>query len=206
MRSDHIGHLTEQGRYEMKAYGISTVIDLRSPSELRGDPGKRPRVKGVKYVHRPLVDDSNMRKLGEASNMFERYLMMLNNRPQAFRGIFNAVAEADEEGGVLFHCYAGKDRTGLVAAMLLSLASVPAEHIAVDFAETDEQLAKKYAQWISEAPPEKRDEMRSELQCPPDRILGVLDYLDRTWGGVGGYLEASGMKPANIDVVSAKLI
>jgi len=106
---------------------------------------------------------------------------------------------------VLFHCFAGKDRTGLVAAMLLEMAGVPPDHIAADFGETDVQLAGQYEKWISQAEPEKRDEMREELRCPPERILGVLDYLHQKWGGAASYLEASGMTQANIDRVTAKL-
>ena len=203
VRSDNIRNLTPAGRESMQAYGVTTVIDLRSPSEVNGDQQENVRVGGVEYVHRALVDDANMRRLGEAADMFERYLMMLNKRQEAFCSIFTSVADA--EGGVLFHCFAGKDRTGLVAAILLALARVPQDHIAADFAETDLQLAKQYEAWINEAAPEKRDAMREELRCPPDRILGVLDYLEQEWGGVESYLEASGMTPANIDRVSAKL-
>ncbi len=212
VRSDNIGFLNAAGREAMHAYGMSTVIDLRSDSELTGasdprfprDPDKKERVAGVTYLHRALVDDASMRKLGEASNMFDRYLLMLNRRPQAFCGIFTSIAEAD--GGALFHCFAGKDRTGLVAAMLLEMAGVPPDCIADDFGETDLQLADQYETWISEAAPEKRAEMREELRCPPERILGVLNYLHEKWGGVASYLEASGMTTANIDRVSAKLV
>ncbi|TMD35333.1 MAG: tyrosine-protein phosphatase [Chloroflexi bacterium] len=190
VRSDNIGFLNAAGREAMRSYGMTTVIDLRSPSELTGssdsrfprDEQKSERVAGVTYLHRALVDDANMRKLGESPDMFDRYLLMLNRRPQAFCGIFTSIADAD--GGVLFHCFAGKDRTGLVAAMLLEMADVPREHIAADFGATDVQLAGQYEKWINEAAPEKRVDMREELRCPPERILGVLDYLHQKWGGV----------------------
>jgi len=195
----------------MRSYGLTTVIDLRSDSELNGasderfprDPDQKERVAGVTYLHRALVDDASMKKLGEASNMFDRYLVMLNRRQHAFCGIFNSIAEA--EGGLLFHCFAGKDRTGLVAAMLLEMAGVPPDQIANDFGETDLQLADQYEKWISEAAPEKRADMRDELRCPPERILGVLDYLHQKWGGVASYLEASGMTAVNIDRARVKL-
>ncbi len=212
VRSDNIGFLNAAGRDAMHAYGMTTVIDLRSDSELTGasdprfprDPDKKERVAGVTYLHRALVDDASMRKLGEASNMFDRYLVMLNRRPHAFCGVFTSIAEAED--GVLFHCFAGKDRTGLVAAMLLEMAEVPPDRIAEDFGETDIQLADQYEKWINDAVPEKRSEMREELRCPPDRILGVLDYLHQKWGGVASYLEASGMTTVNIDRLSAKLV
>jgi protein-tyrosine phosphatase len=211
IRSDDVSVLTAAGREAMRAYGVTTVIDLRSSSERSGTFDARfprPVVKmvkaqGVTYLHRELVDDASLKKLGEASNMFERYLVMLNTRQSAFREIFTAIAQA--EGGLVFHCFAGKDRTGLVAAMVLALADVPPDEIAADFGETDRQLADAYEKWISDAPADKRDEMRDELRCPPERILGVLDYLEMNWGGAAAYLEASGMAPDAIDRLSAKL-
>jgi protein-tyrosine phosphatase len=211
IRSDDVSVLTAAGREAMRGYGVTTVIDLRSSSERSGTFDARfprPVVKmvkaqGVTYLHRELVDDASLKKLGEASNMFERYLVMLNTRQSAFREIFTAIAQA--EGGLVFHCFAGKDRTGLVAAMVLALAEVPPDEIAADFGETDRQLADAYEKWISDAPADKRDEMRDELRCPPERILGVLDYLEKNWGGAASYLEASGMAPDAIDRLSTKL-
>jgi protein-tyrosine phosphatase len=203
IRSDHLGHLTAEGREALTAYGVSVVIDLRSASEVLSKPNPFADGTAARYLHHELVDDPNMNNIGDAESMFDRYLFIVNNRPHAFRDVLTSVAEA--EGGVLFHCFAGKDRTGLVAAMLLSLAGVPAEHIAADYGETDRQLAKQYEVWISEAEPEKRDAFREELRCPPERILGVLEHMEHKWGGVQGYLEAAGMTPANIATVAARL-
>ncbi len=179
------------------------MIDLRSVSEVLRSPNPFAGGTIAKYLHRELIDDANMNEIGESEGMFERYLFVVNSRPQAFRDILTSVAEA--EGGVLFHCFAGKDRTGLVAAMLLSLAGVPPEHIAADYGESDRQLAGQYEVWISEAEADKRDAFREELRCPPERILGVLDHIDQKWGGVQGYLETAGVTPANIDRLSARL-
>jgi protein-tyrosine phosphatase len=204
VRSDTLAHLTPEGREAMLAYGVTTVIDLRTDGELRKAPNPCADNAGVAYRHLPLIDDSMMLGLDEASGMFERYLWMLDGRPEAFRPIFETVAAAD--GGVVFHCFAGKDRTGLVAAMLLAVAGVPEDAIAADFAETDAQLAIRYQEWLAAAAPERRSEMRDELSCPPDRILGVLDHLKQGWGGVHGYMEgAVGLSPGSIDALSAKL-
>jgi protein-tyrosine phosphatase len=203
VRSDSVAHLTAAGRDAVAAYGVTTVIDLRSPSELLASPNPFAGRAGPRFLNVPLVDDATMVGLGEASGMFERYLMMLERRPDALRAIFEAIAEAD--GGVVFHCFAGKDRTGLVAAILLSIAGVEDEAIGDDFAETDAQLAAKYEEWLAAAAPERREEMRDELQCPPDRILGVLAHLRKGWGGVENYLQAAGMSPANLDRLSNRL-
>ena len=205
VRSDSMAHLTATGREAMSTYGVTTIIDLRSASEVLTSPNPFANGSGgeVAYVHLPLIDDSMMVKLGDAIDMYGRYLMMLERRQEAFCDILNAVAAAD--GAVVFHCFAGKDRTGLVAAILLSLAGVAPETIAADFAETDTQLAKKYQEWLEAAAPERRKEMREDLQCPPERMLGVLDHLNEKWGGVAPYLAASGLDPGTIDRLSSKL-
>lgn len=196
----------------MRSYGVATVIDLRSASEIHGtyddDRFPRPyqhaaRAQGVTYMHHALVDDANMRKLGEADNMLDRYLMMLAGRAHAFRDVFTSMARA--EGGVVFHCFAGKDRTGLVAAMLLELAGVPRDDIAADFAETDRQLAAQYEKWIALTEPAKRAAIRDELRCPPERIVRVLDHVEMRWGGVAGYLEAAGMAASAIEELGDRL-
>ena len=211
VRSDDIGNLTAAGREAMRAYGVTTVIDLRADSERNGtfDPrfprraGENVRADGITYVHRALVDDAALKRLGEAANMYERYLVMLTTRQEAFRDIFSSIAAA--EGAALFHCFAGKDRTGLVAALMLDLAGVGPDHIAADFGETDLQLAAQYELWLSQTAPEKRDEMRDELRCPPERILGVLDFIDTKWGGVESYLEAAGVTATNINRLTTRL-
>ncbi|HXN77815.1 MAG TPA: tyrosine-protein phosphatase [Candidatus Dormibacteraeota bacterium] len=203
VRSDSIVHLTPVGREAMVAYGVTTVIDLRTDAEVLSAPNPCADNAGPAYRHLPLIDDSTMLGLGEASGMFERYVWVLDGRTAAFRAIFESVAQAD--GGVVFHCFAGKDRTGMVAAMVLSLAGVPNDAIAADFAESDAQLALRYQEWIVAAAPEQRSEMREALRCPPDRILGVLDHLQKRWGGVHGYMEAAGMNPTAIERLSAKL-
>jgi protein-tyrosine phosphatase len=203
IRSDHLGQLNPLGIEAMKAYGVTTVLDLRSEGETRLRPSPFAGGSAVTYVNRALVDDRNMNNIGDSEDMFERYLFIVNTRPHAFRDVFDALAEAD--GTVLFHCFAGKDRTGLVAAMLLSLAGVEGADIAADYKETDVQLARQYEAWIEEAPAEKREAFRAELLCPPDRILGVLDHIDRRWGGVASYLEAAGMRAPAIDRIASKL-
>ncbi len=187
----------------MQAYGVTTVLDLRSDGEIARAPSPFAGGVGATYVHRALIDDQNMNNIGDAQDMFERYLYIVNTRPRAFGEIFTAIAAAP--GPVLFHCFAGKDRTGLVAAMLLALAGVSPDDIAADYGETDVQLARQYEIWINEAEPEKRDAFRAELQCPPERILGVIEHVERKWGGVEGYMEAAGVEPSSIDRLAAKL-
>jgi protein-tyrosine phosphatase len=219
VRSDNLASLTPAGRGAMLEYGVTTVIDLRAESELKGAPGppfskfqtttpvspRHPEVEAVVPVYRnlPLVDDEIAFVLNQAPTMPDRYKLMIDRRQAALGTIFNAIAEAD--GTVLFHCFAGKDRTGLVAALLLSLAGVEADAIGADYAETDAQLATRYAEWLARAAPERLEEMRAELRCPPEWMLNTLEHVVQKWGGVESYLEAAGVPPANIDRLSTKL-
>src|SRR5260370_19972254 len=116
---------------------------------------------------------------------------MLEHRQRGMGAIFDAIAAAD--GPVLFQCFAGKDRTGLVAAMMLSRAGVDPEAIGADYAESDLQLAGRYEEWLAKASPERLQSMRDELRCPPEWMLSTLDYVNHKWGGVEGYLEAAGL-------------
>ena len=208
VRSDNLRSLTAQGQEAMVAYGVTDVIDLRSESEVASSPSPFAALEpfggaAPTYTHLPLVDDATMRKLAEAPDMFDRYLMMLDRRADAFSAIFTALART--EGAAVFHCFAGKDRTGMVAAMSLSLAGVDVHSIAADYAETDAQMATRYQEWLAAAPPELLDEMRQDLMCPPERIVGVLEHLDQGWGGVEGYLETAGMTAADISTLRSKL-
>jgi protein-tyrosine phosphatase len=210
VRSDNLRSLSLVGLQAMVAYGVTTVIDLRSESEVATSPSPFATPDPFSYppppayTHMPLVDDATMLKLGEASDMFDRYLMMLEHRPAAFSAIFTALART--EGTAVFHCFAGKDRTGMVAAMSLALASVRVDAIAADYAETDSQMATRYAEWLAAAPPEQLEWMRDDLRCPPERIVGVLEHIDKRWGGVKGYLDAAGTSQADISQLQAKLI
>jgi protein-tyrosine phosphatase len=205
----------------MVAFGVTTVIDLRSESEvnksmppssligmgweegLRADQLQPSNGAGPNHLHLPLIDDATMIKLSEAPSMYDRYLMMLEHRQAAFGEIFTALAEA--EGTVVFHCFAGKDRTGLVAAMSLSLAGVDVDAIAGDYAETDLQMSSRYEEWLAAASPDKLQEMRDDLRCPPERIVAVLEHLETRWGGAKSYLEAAGLSPTAITRLHSKL-
>jgi protein-tyrosine phosphatase len=203
----------------MIEYGIKTVIDLRAESERIGSPGPpfsqfqsvspvppaQPEAgnDALEFLHRPLVDDETVPFLNEAATMPDRYRLMLDRCQPELGAIFNAIAQA--EGPVLFHCFAGKDRTGLVAAMMLSLGGVEPEAIGSDYAETDSQLAGRYAEWLAKAAPDRIESMRDELRCPPEWMLSTLEYAEQKWGGLESYLEAAGVAPVDIDRLNKKL-
>ena len=212
VRGDNARRLSDEAWRAVVAHGVRTVLDLRFSDEVATDPpGELPvEVVHVSVLGEPDPDyaaglDARLASLpDEVAHTREAYLEFLVRNREAFARAISAVAAASP-GGVLVHCMEGKDRTGLVAAMLLSLAGVEAKHIGSDYSETDVQLAQQYEVWIGEATPEDQAATREELRCPPERILGVLDHIERGWGGVAGYLDAAGLAPQAIDRLSSKL-
>jgi protein tyrosine/serine phosphatase len=204
VRSDNVSNLNQGGVQAMWDFGVTHVVDLRSESEVARYPSPFADPSyGPEYVHIPLVDDAFMQYMNATPSMADKYRLMLDGRQRAFGQAISAIASI--EGPVVFHCYAGKDRTGLVAAMILALAGVTPEAITADFAETDVQLALRYQQWLASAPPERLESMRDELRCPPEWMLDALEHVDRRWGGVEAYLDAAGISEAEVTRLRDKL-
>jgi protein tyrosine/serine phosphatase len=205
IRSDNISSLNSEGVRAMWEYGVNTVIDLRTQSEAANFPSPFARPDyGPEYINLPVIDDALMGKVNDTVGIPQRYRLMVDHRQEAFGKIFSALARID--GPAVVHCFAGKDRTGLVAAMALSLAGADKDTIAADYAETDVHLAARYAEWLASASPERLASMRDELRCQPEWMLGLLEHIDETWGGVEPYLEAGGMQPAELARLKTKLI
>jgi protein-tyrosine phosphatase len=204
VRSDNVASLTTDGIQAMWEYGVQAVIDLRSPGEVARRPSPfEPAGYGPLYLHVPVVDDAFADELAGTPAMPDRYVMILDRRQESVARAVSTIARVD--GPVVFHCFAGKDRTGLVAAILLSLAGVSRAAIGADYAETDLQMASRYEEWLAAAPPERLDSMRDELRCPPEWIIAALDHVRETWGGVEPYLAAGGLELGDLDRLRTKL-
>jgi protein tyrosine/serine phosphatase len=204
VRSDNVASLTTDGIRAMWEYGVKAVLDLRSEQEIAKRPSPfEPADYGPLYLHVPLLDDEFADRLATVPSMSERYRVMLDERGPAFAQVMTTIARVDAP--LVFHCFAGKDRTGLVAALLLSLAGVADAAIAADYAQTDEQLASRYAEWLAAAPPERVDAMRDELRCPPEWMLGALGHVNERWGGVEQYLAAGGVAASDMLRLKVKL-
>jgi protein-tyrosine phosphatase len=204
VRSDNVSNLNQAGVQAMWDYGITTVVDLRSDGEIAKYPSPFAAPDyGPEYVHVPLLDDAFMKHIATAPSMGDKYRLMVDGRHEAFGRVVSAIARVD--GPVVFHCYAGKDRTGLVAAMILALTGVSLDAIGADYAETDVHLAERYRQWLAAAPAAQVESMRDELRCPPEWMLGALDHIDARWGGMESYLGAAGVGPGDISRLQEKL-
>jgi protein tyrosine/serine phosphatase len=108
---------------------------------------------------------------------------------------------------VVVHCVAGKDRTGLVSALILRLAGVDRTTIGDDYARSERNLMPRWDAWIAEEPDEDaRERRRKLLRTPAAAMVRVLGDLERRYGDVRGYLAAAGLTEAQIDRLRAQLV
>jgi protein-tyrosine phosphatase len=201
VRSDNPGRLTEEGVASMRAHGIRTIVDLRDESELRNGS---PRLQlDLELVAVPVLDfgDGEFWERWRGVHDTPRfYREALDRWPDRFAGAVSAVARA-VEGGVLVHCEVGRDRTGLVCALLLSLAGVPAEAIAADYALSAERLEPLYELWLKEdLDPKTRTRLERENVSEAAAMTYVLERLD-----VREYLTAAGVAARELDAVRERL-
>jgi len=195
VRSDSLRRLTADGQAAMLAYGVTTIVDLRSsrervaaPSPLRDHDGYRPL---------PFMDDASVGATSRYDTAAENYLDWMATHAARIPAILRAIADAPP-GAVLVHCAAGKDRTGVVVALVLSVAGVDRDAIAEDYAlsvwwnegvRDEDEIATG-----PDAAERQRD--RRIYHPRPENMVAMLAELDRLHGGVDGYLGAIGVGPA----------
>jgi protein-tyrosine phosphatase len=216
LRADNLRRLTPAGCDALVAYGVRTIIDLRNHYELAIDPnpfagastaGDRPV-----YHHLPFEDETDAAANArmEVGTAVDMYGVMLDCFQTRVGGIIEAIAAAPE-GGVLIHCHAGKDRTGMVTALLLSLAGVPRQTIAEDYALSDTYLQPMYdASWnaITDPVERARAEQRFAVRrwtTPMENMLEVLAALETRHGSILDYLIAAGVREQSITRIRARL-
>jgi protein-tyrosine phosphatase len=213
VRSDSVRQLSEAGWDAAVEYGIRTVLDLRFSQELDDDP---PSDVPLDVVHLSLLGEPDAERWAEldrraaaepdaASATRFVYLEALEEHRQRFSDAVRIVAEAPS-GGVLIHCMGGKDRTGLLAALLLRHAGVEIDDIAADYGLSERNLAERHDRWLAEAESdEERERLRRVLSSPADAMASVVTELERRYGDVAGYLRAGGASDEVLELARARL-
>jgi protein tyrosine/serine phosphatase len=202
VRADSLDHLTSRGWEAFVAHGARTIVDLRSSGERRS----RPLPSGVEERHVPLLEAEDFAALDGIATMGELYLTMLERRAAAFVEAVTAVADAPG-GGVVVHCFAGKDRTGLVVALALLLAGVAADAIADDYADSDDRVRPLLAEWVSTAPTAgERDRRLRESRARRETMVQTLEVIETRYGGAEQYLLYAGASGDVLDGVRRRLL
>lgn len=216
IRADSVRQLSDQGWAALVDYGVQTIIDLRTDDELAADP---PAELPVEVLHIPFFE-TNTEDWKNIEAEFEAitrsaadvqtatrdvYMVFLSHFDRNVAAAIRAIANAPE-GGVVVHCAGGKDRTGLLTALLLHVAGVGIDEIAADYALSEERLRPRHEEWFADAESEEElERLKRMAQTPAASIKGVFEELDRRYGGVEEYLRQAGLTDDELDRARARL-
>jgi protein tyrosine/serine phosphatase len=208
IRSDIVNRLTKKGREALIAYGVRTVIDLRSPQEAADEPSvfAKASIPSLTYFNLPLEKyyPHVSALIDQAKTRGEVYCIVLDHHPDAVATVMRAIIQASP-GGVVVHCHAGKDRTGIIAALLLRLVGVSVEMVAADYAESQIRLWPLYEKIIEEAGREDKVSFWLKPTVTEETMYIMLEHLDSKYGGVESYLFASGLTIEEIGLLRQHL-
>ena len=210
-RADGLHRVTGPSLAAVRALRCRTVLDLRTSVEV--DAGQY-RCIGVDVLHLPLLRDTweehslVVNNADPAAFLTERYLEMTEVGSSAIAAAFELLAST-RRLPLAFHCSAGKDRTGVLAALVLAVLGVDDAQIAEDYAHSSGAVEKLVA-WITLHRPEVAEHMARQpaafLACPPEAIVGFLSSLRQRHGGVRLYLGDIGVDRATIEAVRDNLL
>jgi protein-tyrosine phosphatase len=209
-RADGLNRLQPGEELTFTALGIATVIDLRT-SEEADHGGRFPvHVCDVAYHHLPMFDvlpDWPEEIADPDDYLSERYLEMFATGRKTIARAFELLADPASYP-LVFHCTAGKDRTGILAALVLAVLGVPDDVIAADYALSQAAMARLVA-WARDQQgvfARPRGVVPSiAVEARPGTIVAFLDKL-RARGGRAGLLGELGIGDADVDAITRVLL
>ena len=209
-RSDALHALSEPDVARLRdELRLSDIVDLRSTFELTNE-GRGPLEREpIAFHHNPLFDgDPSAADRSRAADMSlgERYVGMMRMGHARIVSAVRLLATA--AGGAVYHCAAGKDRTGVLSAILLGALDVPDEVIVADYALSAERIdeiidrvmnMKGYADTLREMP-------EDTLHARPESMEAVLAGVANEWGSMRDYLEAGGFGEDEVETLRRKCL
>jgi len=209
-RADGVHRIDGEDLEAIAALGLRTVLDLRTEGEL--EHGRFPTDRHpVEWHHLPVLQriwsDDDLRVGASAAEFLrDRYLDMLDQGGGSIARALELIADGQP---ALFHCSAGKDRTGVLAAVILGLLDVDAEVIAQDY-HLSASAMDSLVSWIEAEFPEARSAMNAQprqyLEAPIEAMAGFLDEVDRRYGSMEGLVDALGVSAATVSAIRDQLL
>ena len=204
-RSGNLSSLTEQGRAELLELGVTRILDLRNRAERKIDPP--PYLGRSEYLNLPLLPYRNREMnaaTAEATTNADFYRTHLDHAANHIVAILGAMLDAPP-GPVLIHCHAGKDRTGLIAALCLEVCGAAREETAEDYAASGPALASFYSERRVRKSPEAWAREAPFVPVRSADLLAALEHLDVRWNSPADYLKAYGFSSAEQARLRARL-
>ncbi len=203
-RADSLHALTANDQQTVFNLGIRTIIDLRHPKEAVLYPNVFARSEQITYLNIPFY--AGWRSLFPQGSMPESlthlYTAVLDNCHQSIQQVLTAVANPNLYP-LLVHCQIGKDRTGLLIALLMGLLGVAFKSIAADYAASYDYLQPIMHQYRQEAVWNGRNPAQFEqlLQARPESIVDTLCHLQYTYGSFANYFHKLGLTDHQLDAI-----
>ena len=211
-RADGMHRLSEADRAVLRGFGLRTVIDLRTENEVAD--GRFPEELALAWHHLSVVDvlwDQVEAPTGPetfAAFLYERYREMLDMGGPHFAEAYRRLAAPGALPG-LFHCAAGKDRTGLLAALVLSSLGVADDDVVADYA-LSQDATHRLVTWAAQESPELAARIdavpAAHLAAEPEAMRRVLAWVSESYGSTPAYLAALGVSSDAIDALAAALL
>lgn len=231
IRSGRLYKLPQDTVDALRKMGLTTVVDMRTERERTENPSTV--IEGVKYYHIPLTCTATTGITHEksmASTMFEESKRLKNEFGNAdnymqsmyeiilfsdfsrrqLKAFFDIVAQ--EEGCILWHCAAGKDRTGIAAMLLEWLLGVDEELIVKDFVASDrfqrrKRLPQRLGLVIAPVPRRFKLFLYSQMKAKPQFIRGAMQSIKQKYGTVEQYFfKALGIDGGQIQKIKDKYL
>lgn len=193
-RADELQNLTERDLKYLSSIPIKTIVDFRSLTERHMAPDKNPQSlnKNYHYAIEPgnlmgmmISNMEDLAKLPMDTLMMQMNIMMVSDSNALIRyKAFFALLQNENDIPLLFHCSAGKDRTGMGAALFLASLDIDEETIMQDYLSSNQYLVDKYASLKSESP-----EMASMYEVKREYLRAGLDWIKENHGSIENFLE-----------------
>lgn len=191
-----------------KRHPVCMVFDLRGSFEVEESSPTYREITGVQYHHIPLLEINPAEENSSSRTLKDAYIEILENKKESLKELFRCISTAGE-GTILYHCTLGKDRTGVVSALLLGLCGVDELDIIADY-QVSETYAYPVASMMLRISLKHADEATKKnlvdhMASPSGYMREVLAYLEENYGGIPAYLRSIGLTEDVLDAVKARL-
>jgi len=198
-RADNPHLLDVEAMNYLYKQGLRLVIDLRSNNEVKEAPNLFASFPLVEYVNLPIFEDLApvimlQKQAVDENPLMQFYLEAIHGHGKAIKAVLRKIATI-QNGAVLFNCTVGKDRTGIIAALLLGLAGVSDEGIVYDYTLTADLIPALASKLLAESKArgfniEKHSKM---LESPSEVMRMMLSDIRTKFGSIEDYLKEIGM-------------
>lgn len=197
IRSDAPESFSQEDLTLLKNFGVTTALDFRSKPETERMPSAFEQSADFDYFHCPFAFGN--RNPASKAEVPLLYAEMLADFP-AIKRILSIIIR--QKGSVFIHCYVGKDRTGVIAALLLLIAGVSVSDILADYQVSYTYLRLRMRELLHEHPELPDFTGRSDMAY----MEATLDNFFKKYGNVQDYLQKVGLQPDEVTALKNKLV